>query len=125
MALNNLSRPVIGPLGDTLTLEDLPTAGSTRWVRRRKAEVVLAVEAGLLSLDDACSRYLLTPDEFSSWQRGLAQHGLRGLRVRSSRTQSTAGKRKTRVDQAQIRPQARRVAGRASHGLRSEHDQNR
>src|SRR5688572_21029720 len=97
MASNNFSGPVIGPLGDPLTLEDLPSAGSTRWVRRRKAEVVLAVEAGLLSLDDACGRYLLTPDEFSSWQRGLAQHGLRGLRVRSSTKQSTAA-RGRRVD---------------------------
>jgi hypothetical protein len=95
MASKTFSRSVIGPLGDPLTLADLPSAGPTRWVMRRKAEVVLAVEGGLLSLEDACGRYLLTPNEFSSWQHGLAQQGLRGLRVRSSRQASASGKRKT------------------------------
>jgi hypothetical protein len=93
MASHKFSRPVLGPLGDPLTLADLPSAGSNRWVMRRKAEVVLAVEGGLLSL--ACGRYSLTFDEFSCWQRGLAQHGLRGLRVRSSRQAIASGEKKT------------------------------
>jgi len=95
MASHKFSRPVIGPLGDPLTRADLPSAGSTRWVMRRKAEVVLAVEGGLLSLEDACGRYSLTLDEFSCWQHGLAQHGLRGLRVRSSRQAIASGEKKT------------------------------
>jgi len=37
-------------------------------VIRRKAEVVAAVRGGLLSLEEACSRYTLTVDEFLSWQ---------------------------------------------------------
>ena len=48
---------------------------------RRKAEVVAAVRGGLLSLDEACARYLLTVDEFIAWQRAVDQHGLPGLRV--------------------------------------------
>src|SRR6185295_1617176 len=51
---------VIGPNGDVITLADLPSPSTTRWVIRRKAEVVLAVHAGMLSLDDACKRYRLT-----------------------------------------------------------------
>jgi hypothetical protein len=50
-------------------------------VVRRKAEVVAAVRGGLLSLEEACSRYRLTIDEFMSWQISLDQHGLHGLRT--------------------------------------------
>ncbi|HTO79336.1 MAG TPA: DUF1153 domain-containing protein, partial [Methylocystis sp.] len=32
-------------------------------------------------LDDACSRYTLTVDEFLSWQASIDQHGLAGLRT--------------------------------------------
>ena len=48
---------------------------------RRKAEVVAAVRGGLLSLEEACSRYTLTVDEFLSWQFSIDQHGLAGLRT--------------------------------------------
>jgi Protein of unknown function (DUF1153) len=62
---------VIGPTGDILTKEDLPPANTKRWVIRRKAEVVVAVRGGLLSLDDACKRYRLTIEEFAAWQRAV------------------------------------------------------
>jgi hypothetical protein len=35
----------------------------------------------LLSLEDACSRYTLTVEEFLSWQHSIEQHGLAGLRI--------------------------------------------
>ena len=54
---------VIGPDGSPLTIADLPPPSTRRWVIRRKAEVVAAVRGGLLSLEDACSRYTLTVDE--------------------------------------------------------------
>ena len=72
---------VIGPTGAPLTLSDLPPANTQRWVIRRKAEVVAAVRGGLLSLEEACSRYTLTVDEFLSWQFSIDQHGLAGLRT--------------------------------------------
>jgi hypothetical protein len=62
-------------------LEDLPPPGIKRWVIRRKAEVVAAVRAGILSLDEACERYTLSVEEFLSWQRSIDRHGLRGLRT--------------------------------------------
>ena len=73
---------VIGPDGSPLTIADLPAPGTKRWVIRRKAEVVAAVRGGLLSLEEACSRYTLTVEEFLSWQafdrparpRGSAHH---------------------------------------------------
>lgn len=73
-------RYVIGPNGSPLTLADLPPK-NTRWVARRKAEVVAAVRGGLLSLEDACERYSLTVDEFLAWQRTIDKHGLLGLRA--------------------------------------------
>ena len=72
---------VIGPDGSPLTIADLPPVSTRRWVIRRKAEVVAAVRGGLLSLDEACSRYTLTVDEFLSWQMSIDQHGLAGLRT--------------------------------------------
>ncbi|WP_061934010.1 MULTISPECIES: DUF1153 domain-containing protein [unclassified Aureimonas] len=72
---------VIGPDGSPLTIADLPPSNTRRWVIRRKAEVVAAVRGGLLSLDEACSRYTLTVEEFLSWQASIDSHGLAGLRT--------------------------------------------
>jgi hypothetical protein len=62
-------------------MADLPALSTKRWVIRRKAQVVAAVRGGLLSLEEACRRYLLTVDEFLSWQSSIDQHGLAGLRT--------------------------------------------
>lgn len=72
---------VLGPDGSPLTIADLPSPTTRRWVIRRKAEVVAAVRGGLLSLEEACERYTLTVEEFLSWQRSIDQHGLAGLRA--------------------------------------------
>ena len=72
---------VIGPDGEPLTLSDLPSPETRRWVIRRKAKVVAAVRGGLLSLEEACKRYNLSVEEFLSWQRMIEKHGLPGLRV--------------------------------------------
>ncbi|MCJ9429551.1 DUF1153 domain-containing protein [Kordiimonas marina] len=72
---------VIGPTGRPLTVADLPAANTTRWVIRRKAEVVAAVQGGLLSLEEACERYSLSVEEFLSWQQAINKNGLAGLRA--------------------------------------------
>ena len=83
MLENQKIRPaqVIGPLGEPLTLASLPDPRTTRWVVRRKAEVVSAVNGGLLSVDEACERYGLSLEEFASWQRAVDRSGMPGLRV--------------------------------------------
>lgn len=83
MIENQKIRPaqVVGPLGEPLTINDLPPPNTRRWVVRRKAEVVAAVNGGLLSIDDACERYDLTLEEFASWQRAVDRSGMPGLRV--------------------------------------------
>ena len=83
MIENQKIRPamVIGPLGEPLSLDSLPAPETTRWVVRRKAEVVAAVNGGLLSIDEVCERYSLTIEEFASWQRSVDRSGMQGLRV--------------------------------------------
>jgi len=77
----NANPSVIGPDGYVMTIHDLPPRDTRRWVTRRKAQVVYAVQAGLITLKDACERYNLTPEEFASWQTMIKKHGLGGLRV--------------------------------------------
>ena len=64
-----------------MTRADLPAPGVRRWVPRRKARVVAAVEGGLISREEACSRYAISQEEFNDWKAGLSRHGLRGLCV--------------------------------------------
>ena len=75
------STTVIGPLGEPLTLEMLPSPDTRRWVVRRKAEVVAAVNGGLLTIDEVCERYRVTLEEFAAWQRAVDRSGMQGLRV--------------------------------------------
>ncbi len=68
------------PDGSPLTIADLPAPGTRRWssaARRRLSRV----RGGLLSLEEACSRYTLTVEEFLSWQYSIDRHGLAGLRT--------------------------------------------
>jgi len=76
-----------------MTVNDLPPPNPKRWVVRRKAEVVAAVRAGIISLEDACKRYTLSVEEFASWQQLVEQYGVRGLRA--TRIQEYRGNGKT------------------------------
>jgi transposase-like protein len=62
-------------------MANLPPADTRRWVVRRKAAVVAAVQAGKITLEEACRRYNLTEEEFRAWQRAFEAHGLPGLRA--------------------------------------------
>lgn len=83
MIENQKFRPagVIGPLGELLTWEGLPSPTHSRWTIRRKAEVVSAVTGGLLTFEEACTLYGLTVEEFATWQRAVERSGMQGLRV--------------------------------------------
>jgi len=72
---------VIGPDGERMTIDDLPPPDTRRWVPRRKARVVAAVEGGLISREEAAARYSITDEEFDLWRSALRGHGMRGLRV--------------------------------------------
>jgi len=77
------SRPlrIIGPHSEILTRDNLPPANTTRWVASRKAQVVAAVQTGLMSLEEVMRRYNLSLEEFYSWQHAMDRAGVKGLRV--------------------------------------------
>jgi hypothetical protein len=76
-----LTSEVVAIVGESMSIEALPRQGTTRWVARRKAEVVAAIEHGLISVRDACDRYELSLEELVTWQRAVERDGISGLRA--------------------------------------------
>jgi hypothetical protein len=70
-----------GTRSEKATVGTLPPPNTKRWVIRRKAEVVIGVRNGVISLEEACRRYKLSIEEFLSWQRLIDDHGPAGLRA--------------------------------------------
>ncbi len=67
--------------GTILTRADLPPPATRRWVASRKARVVAAVAAGLMTLAEALERYELSEEEFGLWREAVERHGVGGLKV--------------------------------------------
>jgi len=83
MCRDQAERPewVIGPIGEKLTKADLPPPETRRWTIRRKAQVVVAVNTCLLTLDEACKLYELPIEELESWRHAIEREGMPGLRL--------------------------------------------
>lgn len=75
---------VLGMDGGMLTIADLPPMNLKRWIARRKADVIAAVEGGLLTEIEACARYNISREEFEAWLHAFEQDGLPGLRARAN-----------------------------------------
>ena len=76
-----MAKPQRSPRALTVGMDDLPGPDTKRWHMHRKAQVVRAVRAGVISLEEACRRYRLSVEEFGAWQRLIEEHGLPGLRA--------------------------------------------
>jgi hypothetical protein len=74
-------RSVTLPDGTIMTRADLPPRDTRRWVASRKAAVVRAVAAGLLSRESALETYALSEDEFKSWEVAVETFGEAALRA--------------------------------------------
>jgi len=74
-------RSVKLPDGTVMTRADLPPAKTRRWVASRKAAVVRAVAAGLISRATALETYDLSEEEFGHWETSVAKHGEAALRA--------------------------------------------
>src|SRR3546814_17923950 len=72
---------VAGPLGP-VTVDDLPSSSTTYWTSRRKAEVLAAIDGGLMDFEEACERYRLSREELAAWRRMLDRAGVPGLRIK-------------------------------------------
>ena len=64
-------RAVIDPFGELLTVDTPPPADTGRWVPRRKAQLVCAIQGGLISRHEACDRYGISDAELFSWEKLL------------------------------------------------------
>ena len=73
--------PSTGRCRLSVAIDDLPSPEIRRWVARRKAQVVAAVRAGVLSFEDVYQRYNISPEEFASWERKIDRYGPGALRV--------------------------------------------
>jgi len=73
---------ILGVDGGILTPAKLPPKNLKRWVAQRKAEIIAAVEGGLLTEVEACARYNISREEFETWCRAFQKDGLQGLRAR-------------------------------------------
>ncbi len=67
--------------GTKLTRSDLPPVNTKRWVARRKATVVAAVDNGLIGPEEACEMYRLSDEELDTWRAAVRRHGAAALRV--------------------------------------------
>ena len=74
-------RSVTLPDGSIMTRADLPPETTRRWVASRKASVVRAVAAALLSRKEALERYSLSSEEFAEWENAVAEHGEGALKA--------------------------------------------
>ncbi len=72
---------VVLPDGTKLTRGDLPPPNTKRWVARRKATVVAAVDHGLIEPREACEMYRLSDEELELWRSAVRDHGAAALRV--------------------------------------------
>lgn len=69
------------PDGTKMSRADLPPKNTRRWVARRKAVVVNAVNAGLLQEEEACEMYGLSSEELHSWRIAMQTHGTGALKA--------------------------------------------
>jgi len=74
-------RTVTLPDGTVMSRADLPPKSTLRWVASRKAAVVRAVAAGLITREEALVDYALTEEEFASWEKAVTRHGEAALKA--------------------------------------------
>ncbi len=61
--------------------KSLPPVDTTRWVASRKAAVVTAVNADVISKADVERTYGVSEEELEFWKKSLEKHGVGGLRA--------------------------------------------
>jgi hypothetical protein len=69
------------PDGRIMTRADLPAASTQRWVASRKAAVVQAVDAGLISAAEALETWALSDEELDSWRISVSRYGVQALKA--------------------------------------------
>jgi len=57
----------------------LPPPETKRWSSRRKAAILVAVRAGVITREEASRRYLLSKEELAGWEAAFDRAGIPGL----------------------------------------------
>ncbi len=91
-----------------LLRDELPPVTTTRWVARRKAAVIKAIEAGMLTRAEACARYRISEAELRLWERALAAAGVPGLRVTRVQIYRPVFEARDEADSASLAAEQRR-----------------
>lgn len=74
--MNTITRGLDGKI---ITIANLPPRDA-RWTMQNKYIVVMAVEGGLITLNDCQERWDITHEEFTIWRTRLLSFGKKGLR---------------------------------------------
>lgn len=74
-------RIVTLPDGTAMSRADLPPRDTRRWVASRKAAVVRAIAAGLVTRGWAIDHWGLSEDELDGWERAVERHGEEALKA--------------------------------------------
>ena len=69
------------PDGTVITRADLPPPTTRRWVASRKAAVVRAISAELISREEAMKQYELSEEELDAWHVAVERHGETALKA--------------------------------------------
>ncbi len=93
----DILRAVVGPLGYPITRDTLPPPDTVRWNARRKAELLLAIRAELISLREAVALYKLSAEEIAGWLSLFERHGLDGLKTTRAQTYRPAKSRRVQT----------------------------
>ena len=56
--------------------------------------VLVAIQTGALSREEACRRYVLTPEELQTWHKAFASDGVAGLKMSRIAERRAAARRK-------------------------------
>ena len=59
----------------------LPPPETNRWTSHRKAAILIAVRAGVMSREEACQRFFISEEELVGWEVAFERAGIPGLRV--------------------------------------------
>ncbi len=77
--------------GTIISLSDLPSKNTTRWVASNKAAVVKVFMAGLVSEEEVLERYGLSYEEFQSWLHRFMAGGKNALKIANLRAVNPDG----------------------------------
>jgi len=56
----------------------LPPPETKRWTSRRKAAILIAVRAGVMTLEEACQRFFISEEELVGWEVAFERASIPG-----------------------------------------------